>query len=150
MKKFKITVNGKAYEVGVEELDQNSSNTRPPMSSPTRQPSISKPVMNRPTPPKQIVPTPPKREENIEVKKSVPQETKPVTGGNFVNAPMPGVILDIKVNPGDDVKEGDTLLILEAMKMENEISSPAFGKISSVSVKKGESVNAGDLLIVIE
>ena len=63
-----------------------------------------------------------------------------------VNAPMPGNILDVRVKPGDSVKAGDTLLILEAMKMENEISAPQDGTIASVNVSKGDTVNSGDLL----
>lgn len=63
-----------------------------------------------------------------------------------VSAPMPGNILDVRVKPGDSVKAGDTLLILEAMKMENEISAPQDGTIASVNVAKGDTVNSGDLL----
>ena len=68
------------------------------------------------------------------------------TGAVAVNAPMPGNILDVRVKPGDSVKAGDTLLILEAMKMENEISAPQDGTIASVNVSKGDTVNSGDLL----
>ena len=63
-----------------------------------------------------------------------------------MNAPMPGNILDVKVKPGDSVKAGDVLLILEAMKMENEISAPQDGTVASVNVRKGDVVNSGDLL----
>jgi biotin carboxyl carrier protein len=70
-------------------------------------------------------------------------------GGQSVEAPMPGTILDIKVSEGDTVANGDVLLILEAMKMENEIMSPAAGKVVSINVNKGASVNSGDVLIVI-
>lgn len=67
-------------------------------------------------------------------------------GAVSVNAPMPGNILDVKVKPGDSVKAGDTLLILEAMKMENEISAPQDGTIASVDVRKGDVVDSGALL----
>ena len=67
-------------------------------------------------------------------------------GAVAVKAPMPGNILDVKVKAGDSVKAGDTLLILEAMKMENEISAPQDGTIASVNVRKGDVVNSGDLL----
>ena len=70
-------------------------------------------------------------------------------GAVKANAPIPGTILDIKVNPGDQVKRGDILLILEAMKMENEILAPQDGTIASVNVSKGASVNSGDLLVSI-
>ena len=67
-------------------------------------------------------------------------------GAVVVNAPMPGNILDVKVKPGDSVKAGDTLLILEAMKMENEISAPQDGTIATIDVRKGDVVDSGALL----
>lgn len=60
---------------------------------------------------------------------------------------MPGTILDVKVAPGAAVKAGDPLVILEAMKMENDIVAPKDGTVASVSVKKGDSVEAGTLLV---
>jgi biotin carboxyl carrier protein len=62
---------------------------------------------------------------------------------------MPGTVLDIKVAVGDTVADGQVLMILEAMKMENEIMAPAAGTISSITVNKGASVNSGDVMIVI-
>ena len=73
----------------------------------------------------------------------------PVAGGQKVNAPMPGTILEVRVTEGAAVKKGDILLILEAMKMENEIMSPCDGTIKQVVAAKGASVNSGDPLIVI-
>ena len=70
-------------------------------------------------------------------------------GGEKVNAPMPGNILAVNVTNGQAVKSGDVLMILEAMKMENEIMAPCDGTVSSVSVAKGATVNSGDLLCVI-
>ncbi len=63
---------------------------------------------------------------------------------------MPGTILSINVKEGDEVKAGDVLLILEAMKMENEILAPIDGKVTSIGTTKGASVNTGDKLVVIE
>jgi biotin carboxyl carrier protein len=84
------------------------------------------------------------------------EQEKPATGGmcnlpdgNLVKAPLGGVILSVKVNQGDNVKVGDLLLTLEAMKMENEIISPYTGKVKAVYVTEGTSVNAGDVLVVI-
>ncbi len=62
---------------------------------------------------------------------------------------MPGTILSVNVNPGDTVAEGQILMILEAMKMENEIMAPKAGRVVSVSVQKGASVESGTLLCVI-
>lgn len=73
----------------------------------------------------------------------------PVGAGTKVNAPMPGTILDVKVQAGQSVKRGQVLVILEAMKMENEIFAPCAGTISSVAVAKGAAVNPGDVLCVI-
>jgi biotin carboxyl carrier protein len=67
-----------------------------------------------------------------------------------IGAPMPGLILDVVVTEGDEVKKGDKLLVLEAMKMENIIKSPGDGKIKTISVAKGESVDSGQKLILFE
>lgn len=78
------------------------------------------------------------------------QSAPAVSGeGEQIKAPMPGTILDVKVTPGSSVKKGQVLLILEAMKMENEILAPADGTVSQVQVAKGSSVNTGDVLVVI-
>lgn len=66
---------------------------------------------------------------------------------NSIKAPMPGLIIDLKINAGDVVKEGDALLILEAMKMENILKSPGEGVIKNVKVKKGDNVEKGQVLI---
>ena len=70
-------------------------------------------------------------------------------GGEKVCAPMPGTILDVKVQNGASVKKGDVLFILEAMKMENEIMAPCSGTIASVNTSKGSAVESGTLLCVI-
>ena len=69
--------------------------------------------------------------------------------GEAVNCPMPGTILSVNVNVGDTVTEGQILMILEAMKMENEIMAPKAGKVLSVGVQKGATVESGTLLCVI-
>lgn len=65
----------------------------------------------------------------------------------FIKAPMPGLIVEVKVNPGDQVKKGDQLLILEAMKMENIIKSPGEGTVKAVNVKKGDGVEKNQVMI---
>lgn len=66
---------------------------------------------------------------------------------NNIKAPMPGLIIDLKIKPGDTVNAGDALLILEAMKMENVLKSPGGGTVKNVKVKKGDSVEKGQILI---
>ena len=72
-----------------------------------------------------------------------------VSGGESVNAPMPGNILKVNVSVGQSVKKGEVLVVLEAMKMENEIMAPCDGVVSAVPVAKGATVNTGDLLVAI-
>ena len=69
---------------------------------------------------------------------------------NDIKAPMPGLILDVSIKQGDKVKEGDYLLVLEAMKMENTLTAPRDGVVKSISVKKGETVDKNQLLIEME
>ena len=74
---------------------------------------------------------------------------KPVTGGETVSSPMPGTILSVNVTNGATVKKGDVLMVLEAMKMEDEIMSPCDGTVTSVNVSKGAAVETGAVLCVI-
>ena len=86
----------------------------------------------------------------VPVLQSTPKAEPAKSAGSVtIEAPMPGNVLDIKVKVGDTVSSGDSVLILEAMKMENEIVSPSDGTIASVNVNKGESVEAGQLLITL-
>lgn len=121
MKKLIVTVNGVAYNVTVEE------GTGAPVAA-------AAPAAPAPAP--AAAPAAPE----------APAAPAGAAGAVVVNAPMPGNILDVKVKPGDSVKAGDTLLILEAMKMENEISAPQDGTIASVDVRKGDVVDSGALL----
>lgn len=122
MKRFNITVNGKAYDVAVEEITDGSA------------PAMVTPVATAPTP-KATTPV------------SAPA---PAGEGEKVTAPMPGTILDVKVSVGDSVTKGQVMMILEAMKMENEIVAPCDGKVTSVTVKKGDSVNSADTLATVQ
>ncbi|MBQ7718706.1 MAG: acetyl-CoA carboxylase biotin carboxyl carrier protein subunit [Clostridia bacterium] len=70
-------------------------------------------------------------------------------GGTQVKSPMPGTILDVRVSEGQSVESGDVLMILEAMKMENEIVAPSAGKVTSVSVTKGTAVESGTVLCTL-
>lgn len=84
-----------------------------------------------------------------EAPKAAPAAPKAAGAGEKVTSPMPGNILSIAVKEGDSVKEGQQLMILEAMKMENEILAPCAGKVTSIAVAKGSTVESGSLLCTI-
>ena len=144
MRKYRVNVNGTAYEVMIEEIgspsagsprtsaEHDSSPIRP--AAPTRA-SVPAPVPARPAAPAHAP--------------EAPAATAPA-GGEQITAPMPGNILDVCVSNGQNVKKGDVLMVLEAMKMENDITSPCDGAVQSVGVSKGASVTSGALLCVIQ
>ncbi len=148
MKKFRITVNGKAYEVEVEEMAGMLSAAPAAAPRPAPKAATTPRTITRSSKPAPVAVAP----EPKPVSVSKPVETaKPLLGkGEAVRAPMPGTILEIKVALEQEVKEGATLIVLEAMKMENEIYAPSSGRISEIPVNKGDSVNSGDVLVVIE
>ncbi len=119
MKKYNVNVNGNSYEITLEVVDAADVKTT---ASTTPIAEASAPV--------------------------APVATA-TTGGETVNSPMPGTILNVNVQNGSAVKKGDVLMILEAMKMENEIMSPCDGTVTSVNVQKGSSVETGAVLCVI-
>lgn len=129
MRKFMINVNGNSYEVEVEEITTGVQMTTP--SKPVAKVATSAPT--KPAAPKV---------ENKEVVVSAGQEV--------VESPMPGNIWKVLVTEGQSVKAGDILLILEAMKMENEILAPRDGKVASIAAKEGSAVNTGDKLVIID
>ncbi len=135
MKKYNITVNGHTYEVLVEEAGAIPS---APVAAPVAAPAVAAAPAPAPAPAPAAAAAP--------APAAAPAATGS-TGAVTVTAPMPGTILKVEVAPGQAVKKGDTLCILEAMKMENAIPAPQDGTVASVNVTKGASVNAGDLLV---
>ena len=128
MKKYTITVNGTAYEVEVEDMG-GAAATAPKAAAPKAAPVPAA------APAPKAAPAP---------------AAKPVAAGSAtISAPMPGKVLEVKVKAGDAVKAGDVLMILEAMKMQNEIMAPADGTISDVRVSAGQTVGTGDVMIVM-
>ncbi|HHW43001.1 biotin/lipoyl-binding protein [Desulfofundulus thermobenzoicus] len=137
MKKFKVLVNGEPFEVQVEEMQ-----AVPP--APSVKLVSSRPAAS-PPPAVQAAPAAP---EPVKTAPAPPPPAAPA-GAGAVTAPMPGNINAVKVKPGDQVKAGDPLVVLEAMKMENEITAPVAGTVEEVRVKAGQTVNNGDVLVVI-
>lgn len=135
MRKFNIKVNGQAYEVEVEEVAGGFA------------PAPVIPVAAAPAP--AVAPVAAPAPEKAEVKAApAPAPVAAPAGGTQLKAPMPGTVIDFKATNGAAVKKGQTVLILEAMKMENEIVAPVDGVITFVA-SKGASVNTDDLLAVI-
>ena len=129
MRKFAITVNGVSYEVEVEEIGGAPVFAAAPVAAPAAAPApVAAPKAAAPAAaPKAAAAAP--------------------AGATTVTAPMPGTINAVKVSAGQAVKKGDILVVLEAMKMENEIMAPADGTVASVNVTKGATVNTGDVLV---
>lgn len=123
MKNYTITVNGTPYNVTVEEGTS----------------SAPAPVAAAPAPAAATAPAPQPKAA------PAPQSA----GGISVDAPMPGNILDVKTSVGASVKAGEVLVILEAMKMENEIVAPQDGTVASVNVNKGDTVDAGQTIVTL-
>jgi len=142
MKDFKFKINGNEYVVhisnvdgNIAELEVNGTPYKVEMEKELRQ--TKTPKLVRPS----AVPT----------TDSHPAVAKTVSPGaaGAVKSPLPGVVLEVNVKPGDQVKVGQRLLVLEAMKMENNIDSDKEGKVIEVKVNKGDSVLEGDVLVII-
>lgn len=120
--KYKITLNGKVYEVEVEKgkAEVVGEHAAAPAQANTVQPAAPAAAV-----------------------------AAPIGAGEVVSSPMPGVVIDILVSVGQAVKAGDTVVLLEAMKMENEIAASRDGVISSIAVSKGTAVESGAALVTI-
>lgn len=143
MKSYTITVNGIAYDVTVEERTGNYV--------PTSTTTYKAPVTQVAPTPVAVPTTSTAAPQSVEETKS-PANTPAASGSEGsikVNSPMPGKILAIKVNIGQAVKRGDVILILEAMKMENEIVAAEDGTIASIHVNVGEMVESGVVLATL-
>ena len=128
LRKFKIAIDGKEYLVEMEEIGG--------VPQPVQAPVAAAPAAPVAAPAEQAAPAP---------------AAAPVSAasGDAMTAPMPGTILRLLVNIGDEVKENQPLMILEAMKMENEVVANHAGKVAGIHVNQGQVVNAGDALITI-
>ncbi len=129
--RYIVTINNKNYEVEVEKGQANIVKTT--KSAVRNIPAVS--VAAAPIAAAPAVPAAP---------------SASTVNGEPVKAPMPGTVLGFKVNSGDRVKKGDVIAILEAMKMENEITAPVDGVVVQIIAAKGSSVATGDVLAVIQ
>ena len=128
MKKFNITVNGTAYDVEVNEV-KGAAPAAAPKAAPAAAPKAAPAPAPAPAPAAAAAPVP--------------------AGAETVKAPMPGKILSVAVSAGQAVKKGETLLILEAMKMQNEIAAPHDAVVSEVRVSANQTVSTGDDMVVL-
>ena len=126
--KYRVTVDGTAFDVEVEDLGAPAT---PVASVP-----VSAPIAA-------TAPAAPAPAAAAPASKPVP------AGGVTITSPMPGKILKVAVSAGQSVKNGEVVVLLEAMKMENEIFAEADGKVTDVRVRTGDAVNSGDVLVVI-
>ena len=136
-KTYRIKVQGQIYDVEVQELEGSEGGS----ATAIQEPVATAGKHNTPVAEKQRPPESPSASSEP-VKQSPGQEQ--------VIAPMPGNILEVRVNQGDQVQEGDLLLLLEAMKMENEIKASRSGHVEQIMVQAGQAVNTGDVLLVLK
>lgn len=130
LRKFKIAIDGKEYLVEMEEIGG--------VQQPVQAPVAAAPAAPVAAPAEQAAPAPAPAAAPVSA-----------ASGDAMTAPMPGTILRLLVNIGDEVKENQPLMILEAMKMENEVVANHAGKVAGIHVNQGQVVNAGDALITI-
>lgn len=135
LRKFKINIDGQEYLVEMEEIGgQPAASAQPVQQTPTQ-------------PVQEAAPAP---APAVEESAPAGPESAAQASGEAMEAPMPGTILEVFVEIGQEVKENEKLLILEAMKMENEIVSSKNGKVTGIFVNKGDSIDAGTPLITVD
>jgi glutaconyl-CoA/methylmalonyl-CoA decarboxylase subunit gamma len=141
MRSFKFKVNGNEYNADIKSVKDNNLTIE--VNGVDYEVDIEKKEKKTP-----IMAVPKVLNSSIEtnLKTSKPGEAQP----NSIKAPIPGTVLKINCKVGDSVKLGDTIMLLEAMKMQNEINATASGIVAGISIKEGDSVMEGDTLITIE
>ncbi len=130
--KYIVSINDKTYEVEVERGEAQIVKTTKAIQIDAT--PVAAPVQAAAAP----------------VQSSAPVQTVTAVDGDPIKAPLPGIVLAVKTNPGASVKKGDLLLIIEAMKMENEILAPRDGVVAQILAGKGSSVSTGEILLVLK
>ncbi len=141
MKEYKYTINGTKYEVAIGDIVENIADVT--VNGETYKVEMEP----EPIEEKKVVVKPVAQPAAAEVSAS---SNANVNTNDAVKAPLPGVVIEIKVAVGDEVKQGDTVIVLEAMKMANNLEANKDGKVAAVLVKQGESVMEDTPLVVIE
>jgi glutaconyl-CoA/methylmalonyl-CoA decarboxylase subunit gamma len=145
MKNFKFTINGNEYDAEIVGIEENTAEVS--INGVTYSVEIDRKLQTTKTPKLVRTMAVPSTDSHPSVSKTASPSAPKGTGS--IKSPLPGVILDIFVREGDMVKIGQKLLMLEAMKMENNINADKEGRVTSIKVGKGDSVMEGDILIVI-
>ncbi len=141
MKEFKYTIDGKEYQVAIGEISEDN------VAEVTVNGEAFSVQLEQPAEPekKKVELGKPVAEDNSEVAPAAN-----INAANAVKAPLPGTISSVEVEVGQEVKAGDTLVVLEAMKMQNNIEAEQDGKVTAIAVKVGQAVLEDDPLVVIE
>ena len=150
MKKYNLTINGTKYSVDINGIEDNKANIEvngTPYTVELDMESI--PTMQK-SQPKVVRVAAPAPKAAPAAPAAVPAAPAAPTAGCVLKSPLPGTILDIFVNAGDTVKAGQHLILLEAMKMENNIDADRDGVVKEIRVRRRDSVMEGDVLLVIE
>lgn len=142
MKEYKYVINGKEAKVTIGDIEGNIVNVE--VNGETHKVELEK---KEEAPKPKVVVKKPAAKSTTDSEKTVTNTSK---GNASVKSPLPGVVTEVTVNIGDTVKKGDTVIILEAMKMANSIGADKDGKVTGIFVNAGDSVMAGDNMVAIE
>ena len=150
MNKYQYKVQGVDYDVEIEEVEGNVAKVN--VNGIRFDVELKQPINPTSTLKKVRVEAPKPVARPVVTPEAAPAADKPMAAGTGspVKAPLPGTITEIKVNVGDTVKQGDVVLVLEAMKMQNNIESEYEGTVTSITIKQGETVMEGAVLLTIE
>ncbi len=143
MKEYKYTINGNKYDVAINEVKDTTAKVTVNGEEYTIE--WEKPVEEKP-----VVKVQPVAAKPAAAPAAKPAAATAAVDGHAIKTPLPGVIIDVKVNVGDTVAKGQTVVVLEAMKMENNINADRDGKVTDIRVAKGDTVADGAVLVVLE